>query len=74
MTKKEFIAYISKQHGLNKVASERIIDIFISSSIDVLGSGEEILLVGFGRFSVLQTSAKIGHNPRTGEKMQIPSY
>ena len=36
-------------------------------------SGKDLVLVGFGKFNVKECPARIGHNPRTGEKVNIPA-
>jgi DNA-binding protein HU-beta len=37
----------------------------------VLGRGDKVQLVGFGTFEVRQRPARRGHNPRTGESIDI---
>ena len=74
MNKSEFVAHMAKQHKCTQVEAEKALDIFISSTIRALGSGEEISLVGFGRFSVSKVQARAGRNPRTGEVIQIKAY
>ncbi len=36
-----------------------------------LSKGEEVSVAGFGKFSVKDTAAREGRNPRTGETMAI---
>jgi len=36
-----------------------------------LGSGEEVAITGFGTFRVARSAARMGVNPKTGEKIQI---
>lgn len=74
MNKHEFIDHIANQHGCTKKEAEKAIDIFTSSVIDALGQGKEIVLVGFGHFSVSKVEARSGRNPRTGEALKIAAY
>lgn len=74
MNKGEFISYIADKHSCTKVEAERVIDMFTDSVIGALGNGNEISLIGFGNFSVNRVESREGRNPRTGEKIQIPSY
>ena len=74
MNKSQFITYMSEQNDCTKAAAEKTIDMFVSSVIDALGSGEEISLMGFGHFSVSKVAARKGRNPRTGESLQIKAY
>ncbi len=36
-----------------------------------LSQGEEVAIAGFGTFKVTKRAARMGVNPRTGEKIQI---
>lgn len=74
MNKAQFITYISEQNDCTKAQAEKTIDMFVSSAMDALGSGEEISLIGFGNFSVSKVAARAGRNPRTGETIQIKAY
>ena len=39
----------------------------------MMEKGENVTLVGFGSFVVLERKARNGHNPSTGGKMVIPA-
>jgi DNA-binding protein HU-beta len=43
----------------------------IDSVSEELTKGEQVVLVGFGTFSVKERAARTGRNPRTGEPIQI---
>ena len=74
MNKQEFMDHIAGQHSCTKKEAEKAIDIFTSSVIEALGNGKEISLIGFGNFSVSRVEAREGHNPRTGESLNIAAY
>jgi len=74
MNKQEFITHIANQHDCTKVEAEKAIDMFTSSVIDAVGQGNEISLIGFGRFSTTKIAARGGRNPRSGEAIQITAY
>jgi DNA-binding protein HU-beta len=38
---------------------------------NVLKSGDEVQITGFGKFYVREQKARDGRNPQTGEKMRI---
>jgi integration host factor subunit beta len=40
---------------------------------NALSKGEKIEVRGFGNFKLRQREPKIARNPKTGEKVQIPS-
>ena len=74
MKKREFITYISEKHTTTKAEAEKVIDMFTSSVMCALGEGNEVSLIGFGKFSVSKVSAKAGRNPFTGADVRIPAY
>lgn len=74
MHKAELIDYIAKEYKCTKVEAENIINTFTGSITDVLGKGEDVVLMGFGKFYSSKVEARSGRNPKTGESMQIPAY
>lgn len=48
-------------------AVEAVFDIITKT----LGKGEEVAITGFGVFKVARRAARMGVNPKTGEKIQI---
>ena len=73
MNKQDFITHIANQHDCTKVEAEKTIDMFTSSVIDVIGKGNEISLVGFGKFYTTKIKARTGRNPRNGQPVEIPT-
>lgn len=74
MHKTELIDYISQQHECTKVEAEKIINTFTSAVTDIISKGEDVILMGFGKFYSSKVAARSGRNPKTGEPMQIPAY
>jgi DNA-binding protein HU-beta len=74
MNKQEFITYIAYQHKCKKFEAEKIVDLFTSSVIEVLGQDNDIYLAGFGHFSTIKVKERKGNNPITGETIQLKSY
>ena len=73
MTKADLVSKISGDGGLNKAQAEKAVDGFIAAVTDALSAGQKVTLVGFGTFSVGVRSEREGRNPRTGEKITIPT-
>jgi len=73
MTKADLVAEIANESGLTKSQAEKVVHGFVSTVSDALSGGDKFTLVGFGSFSVGTRSQREGHNPRTGEKIQIPA-
>ena len=74
MNKGEFVKHIAELHNCTQIEAEKNLDMFVSSAISALGSGNEISLMGFGNFSVSKVAARDGRNPRTGEAIKINAY
>jgi DNA-binding protein HU-beta len=73
MNKNELISAIAENAGLTKVDAKKALDGFISVTTDALKKGEKIALIGFGTFDVVERQARVGLNPKTKEKIQIPA-
>lgn len=73
MTKADLVEKMAKDNGLTKAQADKAIDSFVSTVSAALTEGDKITLVGFGTFSVGTRAAREGRNPRTGEKLSIPS-
>ncbi len=50
---------------------ENIVNTILDEMSDALAQGGRIELRGFGAFSVKKREARIGRNPRTGEKVSV---
>jgi len=71
--KADFIKKVSKKMNFTQSQSKEVVDVFLSSIKDILSEGGSISFVGFGKFSVINRSAREGRNPSTGEKLKISS-
>src|SRR5690625_4310038 len=54
-----------------KAAAGRALDAMIDSVTGALQKGDQVVLVGFGTFSVKDRAARTGRNPQTGAEIQI---
>ncbi len=71
MNKNELIAEIADATELSKAKAAETLDAFTHIIAKALASGEEIRLVGFGTFTVVNRKATEGRNPRTGAVIKI---
>ncbi len=73
MNKSELITTIhEKVPNLSKKEIEEAVNTIIDTMREALIRGDRIEIRGFGSFNIKQRDARIGRNPRTGEKVQIP--
>jgi len=73
MTKAELVDEVAHVVGLTKKQAETIVNIVFDSIVDSLRSGEKIELRGFGSFRLRSRKSRTGRNPKTGEKVEVPS-
>lgn len=71
MNKSELINSIAEKSGLTKVNSAKALDAMIASVSAALKKGDDVSLVGFGRFSVTKRSATTAINPRTRQPVKV---
>ena len=73
MNKNELIDSVAKKTELSKKDSEAAVNAVLETIAETLEQGEKVVLVGFGTFEVRERKARIGRNPATKEKIQIPA-
>lgn len=71
MNKSELIDAIAESADLSKASATRALDAVIDTITDSLKSGDQVVLVGFGTFSVKDRAARTGRNPQTGAPIEI---
>ena len=72
MTRSELIAELTANNPhLRQADVELIVAAIFDQITAALARGERVELRGFGVFTVKQRNARIGHNPRTGETVQV---
>jgi DNA-binding protein HU-beta len=73
MNKAELIEHMAKSTKLSKAACKGAIESVIEAVETTLKKGKDVVLTGFGTFTVIKRKARIGINPATGNKMTIPA-
>ena len=71
LTKDKLITRLQTQVGLDKQESRQIVEGLLGIMKDTLAMGEELLISGFGKFSVRQKNARRGRNPQTKESLVL---
>ncbi|RMI87562.1 HU family DNA-binding protein [Candidatus Phytoplasma solani] len=74
MTKKELIKKIAKANKTSITQTEEFYNSFEFALNEAITTNEEVVLSPqIGKFILKSRKAQIGHNPQTGEKIQIPA-
>lgn len=71
MKKNDLVTLVASQTGLSKKDTEKTVDLVFAAIGDALAAGDKVQISGFGSFETRQRAARVGHNPRTGEEIQI---
>src|SRR5580692_7314630 len=73
MTKADLIDEVSRLVELTRKDSEVIVETIFDSVVAALRSGDKIEIRGFGSFRTRQRNPRIGRNPKTGARVEVPS-
>src|SRR5438874_13275960 len=73
MTKAELVDEVARVVQLTKKQAETIVNIIFDSIVESLRTGQKIELRGFGNFRLRSRKSRTGRNPKTGEKVDVPS-
>ena len=72
MNNKEFINELSKQTNQSAGVTTKLINDTIKILEEHFEHNDAVSISGFGTFEVKNVAAREGHNPKTGETIQIP--
>ena len=73
MKKKDLIARLAEKANVSKTVATTMLDEFQAAVIESMTKGENVVLQGFGTFSVTNRSARKAVNPNTKEVIEIPA-
>ncbi len=73
MTKADLIASVSQAVGMTRKDSEIIVETIFDSIVKSLHAADRIEMRGFGSFRTRQRQPRIGRNPKTGARVEVPS-
>ena len=73
MTKADLIEEVSRVVEMTRKESEVIVEAIFDSIVRSLRSGDKIEIRGFGSFRTRQRQPRVGRNPKTGTRVEVPS-
>ena len=71
ITKEKLTILLQDRLGMSRQESRQIVERLFMIVKDTLSQGEDLLISGFGKFSVRQKKARRGRNPQTKESLTI---
>jgi len=72
LTKADLVEEVARSTQLTKKQAEEIVNTVFRTIVESLQTGRKIELRGFGSFRIRNRGARMGRNPKTGEKVEVP--
>ena len=73
MRKADIVNRIASEAFVTGLAAETVVDVMFSEIAEALARGEKTTVCGFGTFAATSRPARMGRNPATGERIEIPA-
>ena len=73
MTKAELIEEVSRDVEMTRKDSEVIVETIFDSMVRALRGGDKVEVRGLGSFGTRQRRARVGRNPKTGARVEVPA-
>lgn len=73
MTKADLVVEVMRLGDLTRGDAEKIVETIFDSVIGALRTGDKIEIRGFGSFRTRQRKPRIGRNPKTGARVDVPA-
>src|SRR6187399_3637774 len=73
MTKVDLIDEVSSVVEMTRKDSEVIVEAIFDSVVKSLRGGDKIEIRGFGSFRTRQRQPRVGRNPKTGARVEVPA-
>jgi integration host factor subunit beta len=73
MTKTELIEEVSDVVEMPRKDSGLIVEVIFDSVVRALRRGDKVEIRGLGSFRTRQRQARVGRNPKTGARVEVPA-
>ena len=73
MTKAELVGKLANKSKLSRKQAVDVVNAITQSISDSLAGGNKVEIRGFGSFVILERNARIAHNPRSREIVEVPA-
>lgn len=71
--KPEFVELLAKRCEVSKKEATEMYDAVFGVLSEVVSEGNEVAIPNLGRVKIVERSARMANNPRTGEKVEVPA-
>ena len=73
MTKAELVGKLANKSKLSRKQAVDVVNAITQSISDSLAGGDKVEIRGFGSFVIRERNARIAHNPRSREIVEVPA-
>ena len=73
MTKSQLVERLAKAGDVTKKQAEAIMEGLVSTIVGSVKKGDPVKIPDLGTFRKVQSKARMGRNPQTGEPVKIPA-
>ena len=73
INKTDLAAKIAETLDIPKAKAADAVSVLVALMTDTLIRGEQVRITDFGMFEIRERAARTGHNPQTGETIEIPA-
>ena len=73
MTKAELVDEVTALGDLTRRDSDVIVETIFDAMVGALRADDKIEIRGFGSFRTRQRKPRIGRNPKTGDRVEVPA-
>jgi len=73
MTKSQLVQKLADSSGVTKKQAAIVLEQLVDATVSSVRKGDPVKIPGLGTFRKVQTKARMGRNPQTGEPIKIPA-
>lgn len=73
MNRRELVAAIAEHKGVDRKVVDEVLAGFTDVVLATVAKGDPVAITGFAKFAKVESAARTGRNPATGETIQIPA-
>lgn len=73
MNRRELVRAAARNSGMAICHVDAALEALTETIIETLSNGKSVKLVGFGTWELKNRAPRIGRNPTTGERIEIPA-
>jgi integration host factor subunit beta len=73
MNRSDLVQEVARVSGLPREMSETLVTAVFERITEALVKGEGVELRGLGTFAIRQRRARVGRNPKTGARVNVPA-